>query len=1091
MKPLTVYKASAGSGKTFTLTIEYIKLLMVNPLSFKKILAVTFTNKATEEMKMRILSQLYGIWKELPDSESYIVEITEKLGIGRRQASRQAGVALNYLLHNYNYFRVETIDTFFQSILRNLARELDLTANLRIDLNDGEVEEQAVDRMIESLDSQSTVLKWIISYIMSTIDENKSWNVIGQIKSFGTTIFKDYYKSASKRLDEKLSEEGFFENYTKQLKEIRNNAKNLMSGYAEEFERVVIGAGLLPESFTGGSRSSIKVYFARLKEGDLSYSVEGNKTLVKCWDDSASWASKSSPERFTIIRIVESDLMDLLHKAEEARKRLSPLCLSADYTLKHLSKLRLLNSIEKKVRELNREENRFLLSDTPHLLHTLIKDDDTPFIFEKTGSNLDHIMIDEFQDTSRIQWMNFKVLLKECMSRDYGNDDNTVKNLIVGDVKQSIYRWRAGDWRLLNGIAMEFNNPNEEIEIRNLDTNYRSERNIVNFNNAFFTLAVEKEYENEREAIGETAGDGYTSEEIKSAYSDVLQKVPDGKESKGFVRISMFTKDDYVTQVLEEIGRTIDLLAERGIPENKIAMLLRGNRQIEIVAEYFTKTRSDVKLISDEAFKLGSSLAVNILIYALRLLAHPDDILTKATLVVIYQRRLLGKEVRDNELLTAAPDKDESRLDALLPERFIQSTKELVRKPLLDIVEAIYTFFELEKMEGQSAYICKFYDCVSDFTKENIGSIELFLTAWEESISNQNVQSEDVNGIRLLTIHKSKGLEFENVIIPFCDWILDNHRNDMLWCEPQVEPFAQLPLAPIDYSKKLIDTIYADDYKNEHIQNTVDNMNLLYVAFTRASKNLFVIGKAGKAGKVNRSELLSACIPDLQEKLKGSILKSSPGGDMTFDYGTLCVEAKEKEKTTENVFMLPIEQKEVKIRTHDSKIEFRQSNKSADFINKVDEESERATYIKMGSILHKLFSQIHTLEDIDGVLKQLEYDGVLYDEDITSEKIENTIYSSFFDERVSGWFDSHWKVFNECNIMFYDESVGKVVERRPDRVIMDDNEIIVIDFKFGKPHGEYHAQVRQYMQLLGSMSQKNISGYLWYVYSRKIERVEM
>ncbi|MCD8289930.1 MAG: UvrD-helicase domain-containing protein, partial [Prevotella sp.] len=190
MKPLTVYKASAGSGKTFTLTIEYIKLLMADPLSFKKILAVTFTNKATEEMKIRILSQLYGIWKGLPDSESYIAEITEKLGIGRQQASRQAGIALNFLLHNYNYFRVETIDTFFQSILRNLARELDLTANLRIDLNDGEVEEQAVDRMIESLDAQSVVLKWIISYIMSTIDENKSWNVIGQIKSFGNTIFK-------------------------------------------------------------------------------------------------------------------------------------------------------------------------------------------------------------------------------------------------------------------------------------------------------------------------------------------------------------------------------------------------------------------------------------------------------------------------------------------------------------------------------------------------------------------------------------------------------------------------------------------------------------------------------------------------------------------------------------------------------------------------------------------------------------------------------------------------------------------------------------------------------------------------------------
>ena len=193
-KPLTVYKASAGSGKTFTLATEYIKLVVEDPQCYRNILAVTFTNKATEEMKMRILSQLYGIWKQLPDSEKYMQVICEKTGLSEAIVSERAGIALSNLLHNYNYFRVETIDTFFQGILRNLARELDLTANLRIGLNDTQVEELAVDQLIEDLSTTDVILQWLLKYIMENISDDKSWNVIGQIKTFGKTIFRDDYK---------------------------------------------------------------------------------------------------------------------------------------------------------------------------------------------------------------------------------------------------------------------------------------------------------------------------------------------------------------------------------------------------------------------------------------------------------------------------------------------------------------------------------------------------------------------------------------------------------------------------------------------------------------------------------------------------------------------------------------------------------------------------------------------------------------------------------------------------------------------------------------------------------------------------------
>ena len=235
VRPLTVYKASAGSGKTFTLATEYISLLVENPMSYCTILAVTFTNKATEEMKMRILSQLYGIWKQLPDSDNYLKVVQEKTGLDTKVISERAGISLSNLLNNYNYFRVETIDTFFQSVMRNMARELDLTTNLRIGLNDVQVEELAVDQLIADLSTTDAMLQWILRYIMENISDDKSWNVIGQIKQFGRHIFSDAYKNVSHTLEEKLAEPGFFDQYTTRLRELRQSAGERMKQFADTF----------------------------------------------------------------------------------------------------------------------------------------------------------------------------------------------------------------------------------------------------------------------------------------------------------------------------------------------------------------------------------------------------------------------------------------------------------------------------------------------------------------------------------------------------------------------------------------------------------------------------------------------------------------------------------------------------------------------------------------------------------------------------------------------------------------------------------------------------------------------------------------
>jgi ATP-dependent exoDNAse (exonuclease V) beta subunit len=1048
-KALTVYKASAGSGKTFTLAVEYIRLLVENPQSYRNILAVTFTNKATEEMKMRILSQLYGIWKQLPDSDDYLQRLLVLTGLPDQIISQRAGEALHLLLHNYNYFRVETIDTFFQSVLRNLARELDLTANLRIGLNDIQVEEQAVDQLIDSLTHQDVIFQWLLSYIMETISDDRSWNIIGQVKQFGRTIFRDYYKEENNALNDRIGQKGFLEAYAKQMRQIRNDAKEHMEHIAKRFFEELEAEHIDVIDLSYG-KTGIYGFFIKLSSGQFDESIVG-KRVTDCMEDASKWYSKKHERAELIHMLAESTLIPLLRQAIEERPRQYRLYKSADLTLRHLNQLRLLEHIERKVRLMNDEANRFLLSDTQQLLHALIKDSDSPFIFEKIGSQLEHVMIDEFQDTSTVQWHNFKVLLQECMSHVGSH------NLIVGDVKQSIYRWRSGDWRLLNAIDTEFPHSTETMDIKPLETNYRSERHIIEFNNAFFTEAARLEYEDQNENYPQGAS------QLHHAYADVAQKIPVKRGLNGYVDIRLLPQKDYQQKTLQQLIEAVASLMAHGVDSKEIAILVRTNHYIPLIADYFAQNMPEARIVSDEAFRLDASTAVCLLIQALHLLTHPDDMLARATVAKMYQ----------------------GALDAPLPEAFTEHISELLQMPLYELVEKLYSIFHLERLNDQSAYICAFYDQLNQFTQDNSTDIDAFIREWEDTICSKTIQSSETDGIRILSIHKSKGLEFDHVIIPFCDWRLEHA--DILWCRPQVEPFNALPIVPVDYSQKqMMGTIYEGAYLDEHLQNTVDNLNLLYVAFTRAAKSLYVIGR--REAKNTRSALIETVLQNLT--LEGYTLDGLDNEDdpISFRFGHFAANNEQirRKKPSDNVFLQPVTPTTATINSFDAKTEFRQSNKSRDFIEG-DDEGQDLSYIKIGSVLHNIFSTIRTTADIEQALLQLQQDGILYNDEVTREKVTGMLRKRLEDKRVNNWFSEHWDVFNECSIIFMEN--GKLIERRPDRVITDGQETHVIDFKFGSPHEEYHEQVQQYMQLLTDMGLPEVHGWLWYVYSNRIEEV--
>ena len=1094
-KPLTVYKASAGSGKTFTLATEYISLLVENPMNYRTILAVTFTNKATEEMKMRILSQLYGIWKQLPDSNKYLKKVQEKTGLDAEVISQRAGIGLSNLLNNYNFFRVETIDTFFQSILRNMARELDLTTNLRIGLNDYQVEELAVDQLIADLSTTDAMLQWILQYIMDNISDDKSWNVIGQIKQFGRHIFSDAYKDVGRCLEEKLAEPGFFDQYTTHLRELRQSAEEHMKQFADTFFDILDDEGLTIDDFPYG-KSGVCSFFIKLRQGQFDEGIVG-KRVTDSVGDPTKWYKKTHPRRELIHALADSSLDSLLRQALDERPRQWRLYKSADLTLRHLSQLRLLSGIEQKVHELNQDANRFLLSDTQQLLHSLIGDSDSPFIFEKIGAQLEHVMIDEFQDTSTVQWQNFRVLLDEAMSHESGS------NLIVGDVKQSIYRWRAGDWRLLNDIESQFDD--RQTETLPLGTNYRSQRRIITFNNTFFKEAAHLEYLSLLE-INEAE-----ASQLQRAYADVEQKIPEDRPDEGFVRIELLPAEDYQAQVFQRLTEIVSELLAAGATQEQIAILVRTNAVIPLIAQYFTEQMPEVTIVSDEAFRLDASSAVCMLINAMRLLVRPNDQLTKAAIVKSYHNDVLQDYQGDGVQMLAT-----TNLDELLPEAYIGHFDELHALPLYDLAERLYTIFSLEDLPGQSAYVCAFYDYLVNFVNESAADITAFLNEWDETFCSKTIQSDETNGIRIFSIHKSKGLEYEHVICPFCDWQLEKQSGNILWCQPTEAPFNDLPIVPVDYSQKqMMGTIFETDYRHEHLQNTVDNLNLLYVAFTRACRSLFVIGRRKATG--TRSLLIEQALSPVAKALQEdeALKKADTQADILLEgsdddtqplrltYGTLPTAAVNSSLFTlhsslsSNPFLQPYEPLPVAIRTFESKVSFRQSNRSKAFVEADDEEAARQqNYIQTGSILHEVFSTIRTAADIPDALQRLQSEGVIYDGTLTLERITSMLQKRLKDPRVANWFSDRWTLFNECSILSVED--GQVCQHRPDRVMTDGHEWIVVDFKFGSPKPEYHDQVRQYMNLIQEMTLTShlspltsIKGYLWYVYSNMIEEVTL
>lgn len=1090
LRPLKIYKASAGSGKTFTLAVEYIKLLIINPFEYRHILAVTFTNKATAEMKTRIIGQLNGIAKGLGSSQGYFNRIKEceeiqALGLTDEEIRERAAVALSSMIHNYSRFRIETIDSFFQSIIRELAHELDLTANLRVDLNDSEVLAEAVKGIIDRLEEKTEVFKSIIGFIEEKIEDDKNWKIDDEIEKFGRNIFNEHFLQKGAAVRQKISDRSFLVEYKRKLNAMRTSLEEEAKACGAAFMEACAREGLKVSDFKGGGgNAGIYPFFEKLAEGK---SPNISASVKKRIGNADEWGKNNEQVR----ALAETLFIGLLDKVVAGRT----LCTTVEVVLKHINHVMLLNVINSKVRELNMEANRFLLADTAHFLRDLIDGSDIPFIYEKTGTRFNHIMIDEFQDTSGLQWENFKPLLANSLS-------SANECLIVGDVKQSIYRFRNSDWSILNNIGDGvFGRQSEEIL---LSTNYRSSEEVITFNNAFFSSAVKILNEDYRTMCGEDSSD------LLRAYSDVQQKVSDRKIGQGYVRVecidgcgsdaingnslsaagyaSADTADSkeagcceisYVDATLARLADTVDELKRRGVSENDMTILIRFNKQIPAISEYFAAHKPEVRIVSDEAFRLDSSPALLLIVLALKLIANPADNFVRSTLAYKFQTVVMGNVCGIDESFLG----DREQIDCLLPEEFCMKEEYLSVMPLYELSEELYKMFSLDRIKNQDAYLFCFYDCLTAYLKDNPSDIDSFIAYWEETLREKTIPNGAADGIRIMSIHKSKGLEFHTVLVPFCDWELVSKGRSggpsLMWCEPDREPFNELPLAPIDFTEKAYDSIFRKDYEEEVLRNYVDNLNLIYVAFTRAENNLFIFtGKNPEKKKEdgvtgNLYRLVCKALPDNFSETE------IPGLLVRHERGTLVESRQKQSEEDENVVNRAYSQISSRFEYFDTLAEFRQSNKSAQFINDEEENSREQEYIDEGLLFHRLFAMIETPDDIDKVVRELDGEGcfasVKYRDDVT-----RLVRKAFSNTRAATWFSPKWQTFNECSIIFKDEK-GNVKERRPDRVVMSEDETIVIDYKTGKQSVEHEEQVREYMHLLKQMGYMNVKGYIWYI----------
>jgi ATP-dependent exoDNAse (exonuclease V) beta subunit len=1032
MGSVKIISASAGSGKTYTLAYEYVKGVVADPGLYRHILAVTFTNKATEEMKSRILREVHLLASG--QRSDYLEKLERDLGFPSEKIRLRAAEARKNILHDYSRFSVLTIDRFFQRLIRSFIRELGVEVNFNLELETDSLVSEAADALIEDISTDEKLRNRLFLVARDRMEDNKRWNVKEPLLGLGRELFGEEYQRAREEASESEETASLIEAIVEKAARVREE----IVAKAAEASEMITHNGLSPADFKGKS-ASVAAYFSQVAAGDVKALTKYARAALESAD---GWVHPGSEFRGVAESLVPH-LVPLLTDIDTLYNDNFRLMNSARLLRENYRNFLLLADLQQRVEEICREGNIMPISETNRMISRLVQGNDTPFIFEKAGSYYSRFMIDEFQDTSLLQWENFVPLLKNAIASEEGTPV-----MLIGDVKQAIYRWRGGDWRILSHRVREEMGEGR-VEAETLAVNYRSMRRVVEFNNNVVGLAVEADNAelNLLVADGLSCGAIDAAEAaslkdlLKEAYSGHVQQ-PHSEMEEGYVTLTVYDANEdgeYIPPLVEKIEE----LQSRGYAPGDIAVLVRSNDQGTRVAQMLLERKhSDPNsscswdVVTQEALTVGSAAISRFIIACLSLAADRADTVSRA----IYNNwsgRPFG------EPLTADDTDFFDSLAAMSPE---------------EAFEEIVLRYGLQGRTGDTAYIQAIHEQINTFSSRSVADIPLFLRWWNEKGMAASVTMQGGGAITVSTIHKSKGLQYRAVIIPWLSWTLSPGRG-VVWAEPTAGELDGVGTIPINYREQMSDSFFAARWYREQILSHIDAMNIFYVAVTRAEQELHLMVPANpRAGKNT--------IGTVVRNVLGVVEPITVWGSPLFP-------AQAERVKNDAMTTYPTARPGAKIKLRMPSARY------------VEDAGVELTPRDFGVLMHRAFENAAGVDDVRRAADKMLADAVVSRAEYAH--LQSVVERAFANPLVAGWFGGNWDaVRNENNIVV----AGDPSVRRPDRVMVRGARAVVVDYKFGRRIAPEHtAQLETYMELLRGMGYAYVEGYLWYVSLDRIEKM--
>ncbi|AYN06054.1 exodeoxyribonuclease V subunit beta [Flavobacterium sp. 140616W15] len=1037
----SIYDASAGSGKTYTLVKEYLKIILSAPKNdaYRNILAITFTNKAVHEMKSRIVGSLSEFAKDEPSGKAtdLMQDLARETGLSIIELKTKSQNIIKHIIHNYAAFDISTIDKFTHKVIRAFAHDLNLPMTFEVTLDTENLLIEAVDAIIAQAGQDETLTKLLIDFTMEKTDDDKSWDVSREILETGRLILNENNRNEITHFHDKSI--GEFVEIKKKLTVLCKDLEEENVAFARNALLLIEKNGIDLKSF---SRGTFPNHLESIRDGKFN---PKNKTFHE-FDDIA--INKTAKDRALIENIIPEllQILDKTYKNFEKRDFYKAF-------LKNITPLSLLNTVSNELEKIQKEQNVLSISEFNAIIHREIQNQPAPFIYERLGERYRHFFIDEFQDTSEMQWQNLIPLIDNALS---GQDDFGVKGtlMIVGDPKQSIYRWRGGKAEQFIELSKDlnpFNNPDKKIT--HLDTNYRSYSEVIEFNNGFFKL-ISSEFENT---------------DYKDLYENHSHQKTNAKKG-GYVNISFLPivdKSDQIEDdaVLEKTDlyvlatlNTIQKVLREGFEYKDIVILTRKRSQGIDVANYLTEQK--IPLLSSETLMIQNATEVRLVIHLLKYLNNNADLEAKANFLHFLAKNTDVKMPIHDFIAEGMAERNEIAFEKWLEKFDVSLSFESIRKKsLYEAVETIVSKFV--RPEYNNAYVQYFLDIVLERDIRNQAGISDFLSFWDKNAEKFSIPSpEGNNAVRIMTIHKSKGLEFPVVIMPFAEEDYSRKPKDKLWLNAEEEDFG-LPKVLIDNSSAVAgfgeDAAVVFNLKKQ--EELLDNVNVLYVALTRAEEQLYVISQEIKPRKDgdfpgNMASFFIKYLIDLgvydENKLEyefGNSAKLSSGEKHSSSAKTIPLVSE-----VLNPKSIKIAQREALMwGTH---------------------QQEAISY---GNIIHEILAFVKYQSDIDlAIVKALE-DGLITFEqkDIVSKTIQEIVNHS----EISVCFERGNRVLNEETII---QKEGKIL--KPDRVVITPKgEAYLLDYKTGSANPKYKQQVEEYQFAIENMGFKVLKKALVYI----------